>query len=544
MKKQYITIVSIIITIALIGMVGIQLYWIKNAIKVKEANFDRSVNEAVSNVIYKLEKIDLARQIQTFNKQSEKFFYIIDSINNSIYKDFKKTISKNKHKQNNFNIYSSTSVQYGYTLREDISNVRSYDSDYVKISAPNKIYKGISATNKQYSLSVKPPKIEYEHNELSGEFEKFFNRTDIVSEIFENLFNVQHQQSIEKRIDLKVLDSLIQLELLNKGITTSYEFGIYNPSNTSLLVEKTGKYHNELMNKSMKFFLYPNDLFTNPHFLLIYFPNQKKFLLTQMWVMLSISAALMMIIIFLFFFTIITIIKQKKLSEMKNDFINNMTHEFKTPISTISLACEALNDNDIIKTKELSENYINIIRDENNRLGLLSERILQTALLEKGQLKLKLEQINLTDIIINVINNIKLQIENKGGQIITAFENRNVFIYGDKVHITNVFYNLIDNAGKYSTEKPVIKVKTSQNHSTVSVVIEDNGIGISKANQKRIFEPLFRVHTGNVHNVKGYGLGLAYVKMIVEKHHGKVSVESEMKKGSKFSIVFENNSLS
>jgi len=260
-----------------------------------------------------------------------------------------------------------------------------------------------------------------------------------------------------------------------------------------------------------------------------------------MGIMLLISATLMLVIIFSFFYTIITIIKQKKLSEMKNDFINNMTHEFKTPISTISLVCEALNDKDIIKTEDFSSNYINIIRDENRRLGILSERILQTALLEKGQLKLKFELVNLNEIILNVINNIRLQVEKKGGFINTHFDNENTFLTADKEHITNVFNNLLDNANKYSPEKPIIKVEIQKNESYISVSIEDNGIGISKANQKKIFDHLYRVPTGNIHNIKGFGLGLAYVKMIVEKHNGKVFVESELKKGSKFTVIIPNN---
>ncbi len=540
MKKQYIITIIFIITVALIGLVGIQLYWIKSAILVKEANFDRSVNEAMTNVIYKLEKIDLAKQIQMFNKQSEKLFHIIDSVNKKINEDFKKNINKKDNKKDKYKLYSSASVQYEYTQLEQAKIIKSFDTGYIEVSPQTNIYQKIETP--QISTIIQkhePGKIST--NNQNNEFEKFLNKTDIVSEIFENIFNVQNQQTIEKRIDLLLLDSLIKTELSNKGIQTNYEFGIYNPAINSLLAEKTGKYHNELMTYSLKFYLFPNDLFVNPHYLLVYFPNQQKYLLLQMWIMLLISAILMLVIIFSFTFTIVTIIKQKKLSEMKNDFINNMTHEFKTPISTISLACEALNDKDIIKTEVLSSNYIKIIKDENKRLGVLSEKILQTALLEKGQLKLKYEQVNLNEIILNVINNIRLQVEKKEGQIITNLNETNIMLLADKLHITNVFYNLLDNDNKYSPNKPLIKVNIQKTSSSISISIEDNGIGISKANQKRIFNNLYRVPTGNIHNVKGFGLGLAYVKMIVEKHNGKVIVESEIKTGSKFTIIFPIN---
>jgi two-component system, OmpR family, phosphate regulon sensor histidine kinase PhoR len=542
MKKQYILIIIFIISISLIGLVGIQLYWIKNAILVKEANFDRSVNEALTNVVYKLEKIEITKQILTFNKQSEKFLNTIDSLNKQYLTNFKKINNKNKNKPKRPNIYTSTNVQFGYTQLENGKIIRSFDTNYVDENTTDKIFGGIGipSTPDSSMLQEHEPEKNINYNQ-NIEVEKFLNRTEIVSEIFKNLFNVKHQQTIEKRIDPKLLDSLIKTELANKGIETDYEFGIYNPGLNSVLVEKTGKYHGDLISKSLKFHLFPNDLYVNPNFLLIFFPNQKQYLLTQMWIVLLISATLMLIVIFTFFYIIITIIKQKKLSEMKNDFINNMTHEFKTPISTISLACEALNDKDIVKTATLSSSYIKIIKDENRRLGLLSERILQTALLEKGQLNLRFEQVNLNEIISNVINNIRLQVEKKGGIIYTNFNGTSTTLLADKVHITNVYYNLLDNANKYTPESPIIKVDIEKTTSAIFVSIEDNGIGISKANQKKIFEHLYRVPTGNIHNVKGFGLGLAYVKMIVEKHNGKIIVESELKKGSKFTVMIPSN---
>jgi len=541
MKKKYIIAIIFIITFSLIGLVGIQLYWIKSAILVKEANFDRSVNEAMTNVIYKLEKIDLARQIQTFNKQSTKLFYTIDSLNKQFYNELKNKLSKSKNPLKKNNSYTTESVQFQYTQNGHGRVIRRFDTSYIDNAMGDRIFQGIEIPSDQYSkLSQTNEPLINDYNSENIEFEKFFNQTEIVSGIFENLLNAQYQQSIEKRIDPKVLDSLIKTELLNKGINIDYEFGIYNPTIGSLLTEKSGKYHNELLTNAIKFYLFPNDFFANPHFLLIYFPNQQRYLLTQMWIMLLISAILMLVIIFSFFYTIITIIRQKKLSEMKNDFINNMTHEFKTPISTISLACEALNDKDVVKTEILSTNYINIIKDENKRLGNLSERILQTALLEKGQLKLKFEQVNLNEVLLNVVNNIRLQVEKKGGVVNTNFNGTYISLLADKVHITNVFYNLLDNANKYSPDKPQITVDIEKDESNISVIIRDQGIGISKPNQKKIFEHLYRVPTGNIHNVKGFGLGLAYVKLIVEKHNGKVIVESEIKKGSKFTVILPN----
>jgi two-component system phosphate regulon sensor histidine kinase PhoR len=252
--------------------------------------------------------------------------------------------------------------------------------------------------------------------------------------------------------------------------------------------------------------------------------------------MLFIAAMLILFIILSFTYTIRTIIRQKRLSEMKNDFINNMTHEFKTPISTISLACQALTDDDISKSELLYKNYLHVINDENKRLGVMAEKILQTAVLEKGQLKLKREPMDIHFVIDEVIKNISLQIETKGGQLIKEFNAKCSIVNADKVHITNLIYNLVDNANKYTPENPRIVLATESNDSGVYITVEDNGIGISHANLKKIFEKLYRVHTGNIHNVKGFGLGLNYVKTIVEMHQGTVDVESELKKGSKFTI--------
>ena len=221
---------------------------------------------------------------------------------------------------------------------------------------------------------------------------------------------------------------------------------------------------------------------------------------------------------------------------MKNDFINNMTHEFKTPISTISLACEALSDHDMRQSGEFTENYIHVIVEENKRLAVMAEKILQTAVIDKGQMKMTKEKIDLHDVISEVIKNISIQVEIKDGVILKNFMAVNSVLEGDKVHLTNLVYNLLDNANKYSPKKPVIRISTENTSSGILLTIEDKGIGISKAEQKKVFEKLYRVPTGNIHEVRGFGLGLSYVKATVEEHNGKISLESEVNKGSTFKV--------
>jgi two-component system phosphate regulon sensor histidine kinase PhoR len=333
-----------------------------------------------------------------------------------------------------------------------------------------------------------------------------------------------------------LLDSLVSTELKRSGITTVYEYGVYSPLRNIMISEKTGQYHRFLLEKGFAFNLFPRDLFMAPEYLMIYFPEKQKYILSQLWKILIVSSILILIIVFSFTYTIFTIFRQKRYSEMKNDFINNMTHEFKTPVSTISIACEALNDNDIFKTEALQKKYITVISEENKRLGAMAEKILQTAILDKGDLKLHYEVFELEDIIRDVIKRFDLQIGSKGGEIITEFLAAETTIKADRTHITNVIYNILDNANKYAPLNPIIKIKTVNDDKGIYIFVEDNGIGINKANQKKIFEKLYRVPTGNIHNVKGFGLGLHYVKTIISQHGGNVSVESEIKKGTKMKI--------
>jgi len=213
-----------------------------------------------------------------------------------------------------------------------------------------------------------------------------------------------------------------------------------------------------------------------------------------------------------------------------------MTHEIKTPISTISLACEVLSDKEIMKSETLSQTYINIIIEENKRLESLAEHILQTSTLEKGQLVLRKEEIDIHNIIPQAVNNVGFHVMQKNGQIHQQLNAKNSKIIADKIHITNLIYNLLDNANKYSPEKPKIIVSTENTENGVIISVCDNGIGISHSNQKKIFEKLFRVSTGNIHDVKGFGLGLSYVKALVDMHGGNIMIESELKKGSTFKI--------
>jgi two-component system phosphate regulon sensor histidine kinase PhoR len=284
-------------------------------------------------------------------------------------------------------------------------------------------------------------------------------------------------------------------------------------------------------------------MYIQPQFLSLIFPSKTSYNLNAVQITLLSSILLILIIIGAFYFTISTIIRQKKLSEVKNDFINNMTHEFKTPISTISLAGEVLSDKTIEKSPESVDKYLKIIKDENKRLAGLVENVLQAAVLDKGKLKFKIQECDLHQIITDVIQSLTLQIQNKGGHITTELKAQRYSLFADRMHLGNIIYNLIDNALKYSKDAPLIMVSTNNDKVGISISVQDNGIGIRKEDQKKIFETFYRVPTGNIHNVKGFGLGLSYVKAVVEKHGGNVEVQSEAGEGSTFVVYlpFINN---
>ncbi|HNW69834.1 MAG TPA: HAMP domain-containing sensor histidine kinase [Bacteroidales bacterium] len=546
MNKKAIYLIIILMTITVIALFSIQFYWIQNAIALREANFSRSVKDAMSNVIYKLEKMEVADKIRSKmykNKQGEKILHTIDSINNIYAREIdagKSDTGRSDSGAVSKNIFNVTSEKINVAVLQEHTGeiIKTYDTTIVTIQ------KRINSTNPDASVLSDIPALSFgidsvlanDLENVKSNINNYLDKTALVNDVFNDLFKFKHYDAIENRLNFIMLDSLIRQELRNSGIYTDYEFGVYSPMRNVMVIEKTGHYHKKLLEEGYAFNIFPRDLFMTPEYIMIYFPNKNLYLYTQNWELIVMSLVLIIIIAFSFIYTITTIFRQKKLSEMKNDFINNMTHEFKTPISTISLTCEVLSDKEVEKSEQSVDNYINIINEENKRLGSMAEKILQTAVIDKGQLRLHSELIDIHTIIEDVIRSIQIQVDVKNGSISKSFKARNHYINADKTHITNVIYNLFDNAIKYSPEKPVIMISTQNILKGISIVIADNGIGISKANQKKIFDKLYRVSTGNVHNVKGFGLGLHYVKTIIEAHGGRISVESELKKGTKIKI--------
>jgi len=343
---------------------------------------------------------------------------------------------------------------------------------------------------------------------------------------------------IGRRVNRDELDTLLKKELLNRNITLSYDFRLKTATKDSLVYRKASSVSEEtLPGNTFKTTLFNNDLFGDPGILYVSFPDKNSLILGNMWTTMASSAGLLLVLVFIFSYTLYAILRQKKISEMKTDFINNMTHEFKTPVATIMIASEALKDPEIVEDKKRISRLAGIIYDENVRLGNHIERVLSIARLEKKELKLEQTEVNLNDLVVAVLDSMDLQLQKKAAKVVLSLDAIDPIVIGDELHLSNVLYNLIDNANKYSAEEPLITIKTKNTAKGVIISIADEGIGMTKDQSKRIFDQFYRVPTGNLHDVKGFGLGLNYVQDIITQMNGNIKVQSEKDKGTEFVIT-------
>lgn len=362
------------------------------------------------------------------------------------------------------------------------------------------------------------------------------------------LFNSEfHLHSIKPpTVDEKFTVQEVQLKIRNaiqranlKDV--NFEFAIANTNDDLEMYSKGFEkaYPDTLNNKTKIIPILPEaeiEGVTSFEHLYLVVPDFKKQVWNSLkWIIIG-AVIFMLVIIAAFYVTVKSLLNQKKLSEIKSDFINNMTHEFKTPLATISLAVDALKNEKVQADKEKATYFTGIIKEENIRMNKHVETILQAALMEKQELQLNLSELHVHEIIQDIIDNYRLQLANNEGSIQLLLNAKNDLINGDEVHFANLISNLVDNAIKYSDKAPVIKISTHSTKNNLVIRVEDNGIGMSKESVKRIFEKFYRAHTGNLHNVKGFGLGMSYVKTVIDAHRGKIKVESTIGKGSTFTV--------
>ncbi len=519
MSKKLLWLIAGFMAIGMTVLILVQTYWINNAIYIKEKQFTQVVNNTLNELTLQIEK-------------RETYLHIIDQIS-----PVWDTGSNTTHGSINYRIDANTTrngTQLSFSQNVTVYNTtppppnKSYkvrnDSSTIILPEPDSFFDPF--LNEEYSGDVAA--------DIAAKNLKNNARTkqDLVEKVISEM--LRPRTHIEERIDPKNLEKILRTEFVQKGIDLNFEYAVVRPDRS--IAFKSGGFNPSGENAVYSARLFPEDLFMRHNYISLYFPNQKNFMIRSIGFMGISSIILTSLIISIFIITLYVIFRQKKLSEIKNDFVNNMTHELKTPISTISLASQMLSDPGIPVENKNIAHISKIIEAESKRLGYQVEKVLQMAIFDKGKIVLKEKTVNLHELVNAVVNNFSLLVKKKNGVLEYRPQALSAMVKIDEIHFTNLVSNLLDNAMKYCKDFPEITVSTRNEKSYIVLSVEDKGIGISKENQKRIFEKFYRVPTGNIHNVKGFGLGLSYVKMIAEIHRGSISISSEPGAGSCFEV--------
>ncbi|MEQ8907751.1 MAG: HAMP domain-containing sensor histidine kinase [Vicingaceae bacterium] len=515
MNNKKLPFLTVAASLSMVALIAIQVYWIKTSAETQQRRFDQKAMEVMSEVTEKLEREEA-----------------ITSVTSRLFHDLRKDIPGD-----------SVFTLDQFPLNDPFQKQLIKKQDHKSTQDP---------TKDLYNIQFEPPQQDStlfiirktQKRVLSSRvnFEsQLQNKATLVNEIVNELALISvNYRNFDERVSHQQIDSLFKRELKKSGLNTDYVFDILDAETQYLSFTQDPILGEKLKKSPYRLSLFPND-FTESDSLLLYFPKQQSFLLKNSWEILALSFLLVLILILLFYSSLSTIFKQKQLSQVKNDFINNMTHELKTPISTIGLACEALSDKSISIDPNRRESYVGMINEENKRLSVLVDNVLKSAVWDSAELKLETQPVNLHEIIHRVAENFEIQISKREGNLELELAADNSVIKGDKVHLSNVFYNLLDNANKYSNDKPQVAIISKVKGGQLTIQVKDKGIGISKENQKRIFEKFYRVSTGNLHDVKGFGLGLNYVKRIVELHQGSIDLKSQKGKGTTITLKFDKN---
>ena len=520
MNKFVFRLLVLLMSLSLLGIILVQVYWFNTSLEKSEEQFKFHIKQVLGNVSQKLQ-------------EKEKYnFYKFKRIKDSAGIDSKtddlleyKYYQRNK-KTNQTIIYSNSIISEDYDKfspffdnKADSFKVRNYAA-----KRKTQIYSANSFDNSGIQNKIAPDIISEKSGELkileNAQFEIAYS--DIVS-----------NYPISERVSVETLRKMLTNELNEYGVKTPFEFNVYSNGLATKIKSEHFAY-DKYATYSIPIFIEVDG--NSKYQLLITFPQKKKFLFREIVGITLLSIIFTLIIIIAYANALHQLIKQRQISEIKTDFINNMTHEFKTPIATINLALDAIKNPKVIDDKEKVFRYLQMIRDENKRMHAQVENVLRISKLEKKELDISKESYNVQDIIEDAIEHVNLIVEDRQGTITTHFEATRTTVLLNDVHFTNVIVNILDNAIKYSPELPVIDIYTENIKEFILIKVKDQGSGMNKVAQKRIFEKFYREHTGDLHNVKGHGLGLAYVKRIVEDHNGQVFVESEKGKGSTFII--------
>jgi two-component system phosphate regulon sensor histidine kinase PhoR len=602
LKKTSIRIIIGLMGFALLGVVAMQLYFLTQSYDMQSKLFDRSVNEALENVVAKLgrqdadkflnEKAKYRRELQNQVKAADQIFEVADRGDQDErkirFEDSVKTKKNQTAREKQIALLRDSlqrmilnqklnevmmgslnlqlkieqytdefgNVQLRYTpqlVKIPLNpNRKLYKYDTTRVIYPDPQFGNQSIVVTQINPLWKAEQARKQKQKQMRQVKQLLTADSIQNlqagkpTVMQNLFE-EYQRSGEPlaaRLDPFWVDSLLRFELHNKGIYLPFSYEVTKANNDSLIFSKAGDVKGErpvfVAANTYQTPIFSKDVINDPGMIRLAFPQKNSSILgsMKMKVTMATTAGLLFVLVFCFGYTLFSIIRQKKISEMKTDFINNMTHEFKTPVSTIMIASEALKDTEITADKSRIARLANIIYEENERLGSHIERVLNIAKIDKNDFKLEKVPVNINDMVAVVLDSMALKLQKVEAEVTLNLDAENAIINADELHFSNLLYNLIDNAIKYSEGIPKITISSLNKNGHVIIKVADEGIGMSRDQQTKIFEQFYRIPTGNLHNVKGFGLGLSYVNTIVKRLNGTINVRSEKDKGSEFELKF------
>lgn len=507
MKKPAIIILVIVMGLSLASLLALQVRYIEEITSLRYAHFNESVKRSLYETAHKLELSEAKRYLEQGADAAPGITTVVDSIHTST----DTTIVQRTHQA----VAKDGSV---FRSRETTASTNLSDKYFTK--------KGTSKSEQKRSLE-----------ELMAL--RYAKEKALVDDVIYSILYTASDNPLERRIDFVELDQILNTELNSNGISIPYHFTVYN--NNGQVVYQCTDYEEKGSSHTFTEPLFSNDPVQSGGTLEVHFPELGRYVWRSMWFILP-SVIFTLILLITLIMTLTQLVRQKKLTELKNDFINNMTHEFKTPISSISLAAQMLGDESVKKTPALTQRLTSTIMDETKRLRFQVEKVLQMSMYSNQQANLHMKEVDINELIAGVCHTFTLKVEKNHGKIITKLQATDSMTCVDDMHFTNVIFNLMDNAVKYKRPDADLElvVETWNEPGLLCISVKDNGIGIKKEDLKRIFDRFYRVHTGNVHDVKGFGLGLAYVHKIVKDHKGTIVAESEYGIGTKFIIKLKS----
>lgn len=512
MKKRTIWIISTIMGLSFLVLLFLQLKYFQEMADMKKEQFDESVNRALNQASRNLEYNETWRYLQKDVNETERRAYTQDSIGTRSGKP-----DGTLQESHQFSVTGKDGTMYSAFELKTIT---------VK---PSQMPKGMILQNDKNSLSEASKSLQ----EIVKN--RYIYQKALLDEVVYSILYSASDKPLKERINFKLLDQDLKSELMNNGINIPYHFRVTTQDGRE--VYRCSDYSEKGEEYTYSQVLFRNDPASKMGVVKVHFPDMNSYIFSSVR-FITPAIVFTFILLVTFIFTIVVVFRQKRYTEIKNDFINNMTHELKTPIASISLAAQMLNDKSLTKSETMMSHLGGVIQDETKRLRFLVEKVLQMSMFDRKKAVFKKKELDLNEMVESIARSFSLHVEHTGGKIYTDIGAVESTIYVDEVHFQNAIFNLMDNAVKYGKpDQPLdIYMATWNDDEHLYLSIRDTGLGIKKENLKKIFDKFYRVHTGNVHDVKGFGLGLAYVKQIVELHDGEITVESEYKKGTKFTI--------